>query len=957
MIDLVTRNSESLFNFFVIYEIEKSLTRFLFPISTGREFVDRLIEFGPGCCREPRCGEFYILLFTDNEGRSEYAHCLQTIEDIFICFTSYLPWFECFHRLLEEVKSKELYKHDQLSILQQFILKLYGLKPPPAEKNAISIPYPLPQTPSTQSKVRNLPMVSYGNCCFWSLIHTFVHSLVRARKFIASEALSHIQTDVVFAFEFILFRASSWQDIRLPIPNPNNPHFLKALEHYYSLEPHQWVDIFTSMLLEKSILFYSKSRQRLTYCIIAAVSLLHPLSCLQAGDDSLFLVKEAKPYITYATRVVDLDGQQIYANVPEEELDNEDVPAPILDFFGLQFSDGSRFLKSAMNTKSHEFASWKTSQLPVQNFLFHQAKPFFAIIVNLLGYWVANDEKIYIIKDGIAIVLSSTSVHIITFFMIVPLIARVTVSHTLDDEFPGVSCYDNDLLKSISFFLVGYFRDCRDSAGHVDFQQMIACQDCPQLKTFLQRLYESQMVHCFLDDRLAKHTVDEFDVQARLLSDKCKERLQQSGSNKPNFGDSRWIECKRPITTNGTINNLRIRRKFGHQFFKLTSKGASKASRSKSEKSSSRPAQKEAANGFSSTPSIPHSRSTNGVNSARESLIVAPNAIAASNPLFHRHISSLNTPREDLSFRMLGHRFTSKSPHFHNSGSAESRQRVTAPVTAYRPIRPQQNARTFTPKTAMATSFSERLPSPVECLNVSQSIPVEGPVRETPITPTTVSPRPPIPPKNFTLLANDKQCHRTTAPPPVPRRNFQNAVPSAPFSDFSSSYSGSFKPPSHHRGTNASPPALPPRRASLQPINRSLSPSSAAHPAPVVMTSFTSVTSTSTKCASSTPDLLDEVGSGAGGIGGSISSESILASSASVRTVESANGRDCGGGGNIDGEAGDKQLAILAFRSPGFISRSNDSCEWLFLLSLLSFVVSFLESIKPRNFVIGALNT
>eukprot|EP00108_Taenia_solium_P009317 TsM_000271000 transcript=TsM_000271000 gene=TsM_000271000 len=447
MIDLVTRNAEGLFNFFVIHEVETKLTRFLFPISTGREFVDRLIEFGPGCCREPRCGEFYILLFTDNEGRSEYAHCLQTVDDIFVCFTSYLPWFECFHRLLEEVKSKELYKHDQLPTLQQFIVKLDALKPPPAEKNAISIPYPLPQT-----------------------------------------------------------------------PNP------KALEHYYSLEPCQWVDIFTSMLLEKSILFYSKSRQRLSYCIIAAVSLLYPLSWVApiypvlsrkflqilespvpfiAGIHSC-MYEEAKPYITYGTRVVDLDGQRIYVNVPEEELDSEAVPTPILDFFGVQFSDGTRFLKSAMNTKSHEFASWKTSQLPVQNFLFQQAKPFFAIIVNLLGY----------------------------------------------------------------------FRDCRDSTGQVDFQQMIACQDCPQLKTFLQRLYESQMVHCFLDERMAKHTVDEFDVQARLLSDKCKERLQQSGSNKPNFGDPRWVECKRSITTNGIINNLRIRRKFGQQFIKLTSRGA-----------------------------------------------------------------------------------------------------------------------------------------------------------------------------------------------------------------------------------------------------------------------------------------------------------------------------------------------------------------------------------------------
>ncbi|KAH9286508.1 DENN domain-containing protein 1A [Echinococcus granulosus] len=785
MIDLVTRHAEGLLNFFVVYEIETRLIRFLFPISTGREFVDRLIEFGPGCCKELRCGEFYILLFTDNEGRSEYAHCLQTAEDLLICFTSYLPWFECFHRLLEEVKSKELYKHEQLPTLQQFIAKLYSLKPPPAEKNAISIPYPVLQIPYPQLKARNLP--------------------------------TYQSTDDN------RFSSTHHRDIRLPIPTSSNPHFLKALEHYYALEPCQWVDIFTSMLLEKSILFYSKSRQRLTYCIIAAVSLLYPLSWVApiypvlsrkflqilespvpfiAGIHSC-MYEEAKPYITYGTRVVDLDGQRIYVNMPEEELDNEAIPTPILDFFGVQFTDGTRFLKSAMNKKSHEFASWKTSQLPVQNFLFHQAKPFFAIIVNLLGY----------------------------------------------------------------------FRDCTNSAGQVDFQQMIACQDCPQLKAFLQRLYESQMVHCFLDERLAKHTVDEFDVQARLLSDKCKERLHQSGSNKLNFGDPRWIECKRSITTNGVINNLRIRRKLGQQFIKLTSRGATKTSRSKSEKAGSPLTQKEAANGFPPTPSISHSRSTNMADAGRGD----------------------------------------------NFGSAESRPRATLPVTNSRPIRPQQNARMSTPATTMATRFSERLPSPVECLCVPQGVPLAGPVREAPITPTSISQRPPIPPKNFVLLASNKQFHCSTASPPIPRRNFQNTFPSAPFS--STSYSERFKSTSFDQDTNTPPPALPPRRPSLQPTHRPRPPLPQLPPS-VVMTSFSSVASTSATRVNSTPDLLD--GAGSSGGGGSTSSESVLASSASLRTVDSVDGRGSGG------EAGAERLTPLGFRPPCAFPRSNSSISPLY---------------------------
>ncbi|VDK23876.1 unnamed protein product [Taenia asiatica] len=289
---------------------------------------------------------------------------------------------------------------------------------------------------------------------------------------------------------------------------------------------------------------------------------------------------------------------------------------------------------------------------------------------------------------------------------------------------------------------------------------------------------------------------------------------------------------------------------------------------------------------------------------------------------------------------MLEHRFTSQSPHFHNSGSAESRPRATAPGTTYRPIRPQQNARTSAPATAMATSFSERLPSPVECLGVPQGVPVEGPVRETPITPTTVSPRPPIPPKTFTLLANDKQFHRVTAPPPIPRRNFQNTFPSA---SSPSSYSERFKPTSPHRDKSTSPPALPPRRASLRPPDRPLPPSPPPpHPAPVMMTSFSSIASTSTKRVSSTPDFLDGAGSLGGGVsgGGSTSSGSMFVSSTSVRTVESADCGSCGGG-----EAGVEKLTLLAFRPPGVFSRSNASSECLCVVFAAFCGVSCLESI------------
>uniref|UniRef100_A0A5K3FN43 Uncharacterized protein n=1 Tax=Mesocestoides corti TaxID=53468 RepID=A0A5K3FN43_MESCO len=242
----------------------------------------------------------------------------------------------------------------------------------------------------------------------------------------------------------------------------------------------------------------------------------------------------AKPYITYGTRVVDLDGQRILVNMPDADLDREDVPAAILEFFGVEFSDSKRFLKSAMNSKSNEFAPWKTSKLPMQNYLAQRAKPFFAILVNLLGY----------------------------------------------------------------------FRQCTSPSGQVDFRQMVACQACPPLEPFLVQLYESQMIHCFLYDRLSTHTADDFEIQAHLLADKCRERLQHNPSNKPNFGDLRWISCKRSMTTNS-----RFRRKLGQQWSKLTSKAALKANQLKLDKSTAKLWEKVSTDGIPGPPAITYSRS------------------------------------------------------------------------------------------------------------------------------------------------------------------------------------------------------------------------------------------------------------------------------------------------------------------------------------------------------------
>ncbi|KAM3182116.1 hypothetical protein ACTXT7_013046 [Hymenolepis weldensis] len=153
MFDLINRDAECIFNYFIIYENYTKQTRIVFPSDTISQLVDRIIEFGPECCKEPLSTEFYILLFTDGAGRPEYVHCLQTSDGTFACFTSHLPWFDSFLRILEEVKSKELFKSEMLPTLRQFLEKIKDIKPPPANKNAISIPYPFPNASEPVSRV------------------------------------------------------------------------------------------------------------------------------------------------------------------------------------------------------------------------------------------------------------------------------------------------------------------------------------------------------------------------------------------------------------------------------------------------------------------------------------------------------------------------------------------------------------------------------------------------------------------------------------------------------------------------------------------------------------------------------------------------------------------------------------------------------------------------------------
>lgn len=104
------------------------------------------------------------------------------------------------------------------------------------------------------------------------------------------------------------------------------------LHYYSSLSLQNWIFIFESMLLEKSVLFYSSNPEKVTSCILASLSVLFPLTWLHmlcpllsastldyvgcpspyvAGMHSC-LLERAKPLVSRNTCIVDIDADKIY---------------------------------------------------------------------------------------------------------------------------------------------------------------------------------------------------------------------------------------------------------------------------------------------------------------------------------------------------------------------------------------------------------------------------------------------------------------------------------------------------------------------------------------------------------------------------------------------------------------------------------------------------------------------
>ncbi|CAH8490513.1 unnamed protein product [Schistosoma rodhaini] len=104
------------------------------------------------------------------------------------------------------------------------------------------------------------------------------------------------------------------------------------LEYYNTLSIGNWIVIFESLILEKSVIFYSSRLQRITSCLLASLSLLYPLiwphliysllpsNCIEyvgcptpfvAGVHSC-LIEKMKPLLIPGVRLVDLDHDVVY---------------------------------------------------------------------------------------------------------------------------------------------------------------------------------------------------------------------------------------------------------------------------------------------------------------------------------------------------------------------------------------------------------------------------------------------------------------------------------------------------------------------------------------------------------------------------------------------------------------------------------------------------------------------
>ncbi|KAF6779894.1 hypothetical protein AHF37_00548 [Paragonimus kellicotti] len=192
-----------------------------------------------------RVGEDFVIVFTDERGTLEFVFCHWPNDQVILCLASGLPWFGCFHGLLDIIWRNDLHRDSRWHVLHPFLSRLMTTEPPPPSVDHVTCSDPF----SISRRQNSAPfLLSFAKRIFLYCDHT---------------TQLHTRTPM---------------HIKFRIPTSNSPHNLKyVMEYYNALDTSLWIHIFVCLLLERSVLFHSRRLSRLTSCVLASVSLLYPI--------------------------------------------------------------------------------------------------------------------------------------------------------------------------------------------------------------------------------------------------------------------------------------------------------------------------------------------------------------------------------------------------------------------------------------------------------------------------------------------------------------------------------------------------------------------------------------------------------------------------------------------------------------------------------------------------------
>ncbi|CAH8530490.1 unnamed protein product [Dicrocoelium dendriticum] len=373
MLDICDRNAKNVINYFISYNRSGPtyVARRIFPAVDPEIYASRILEFGFSCCSMPnvssvfkrgtvastpsgcRVGERFVIVFTDAKGVMEFVFCHWPNNEVILCISSAFPWGSCFHSLLDIIWRNDLHLDSRWHVLQVLLSRLRSTLPPPRTIGYLSCPDPF----------------------------------------------------------------NSSRILKFPIPTPRHPHNVKYLMEYYTaLDASLWIHIFVCLILERSVLFYSKRFTRLTACVMTSVALLYPLQWVHSfyplipakvlevlGCPVPFVagihacnLQAALEHLNSGTCLVDLDAGHIQLfrspNPLEHGLyDSFATPKAVYHFLRNELRRVQNQLNAALSpTKFHD-SDWKMIDGEACSFLENLTQPFFLLLANLLGEFQTCD--------------------------------------------------------------------------------------------------------------------------------------------------------------------------------------------------------------------------------------------------------------------------------------------------------------------------------------------------------------------------------------------------------------------------------------------------------------------------------------------------------------------------------------------------------------------------------------